>query len=104
MSSQIIPLKARADSQIGAELRPGGPLAFELQRRDTQLGAGFCRDLQQAFYTDVGHPRPKPFSRQTTSPPCGVAEKARIGRDLSFRAKGKPSLTGGPPIGERTVS
>src|SRR6516164_3338469 len=22
---------------------------------DTQLGTGFCRDLQQAFYTDVGH-------------------------------------------------
>ena len=22
---------------------------------DTQLGAGFCRDLQQAFCTDVGH-------------------------------------------------
>jgi hypothetical protein len=22
---------------------------------DTQLGAGFCRDLQQAFFTDVGH-------------------------------------------------
>jgi hypothetical protein len=22
---------------------------------DKQLGAGFCRDLQQAFYTDVGH-------------------------------------------------
>jgi DNA-binding NtrC family response regulator len=55
MSSQIIPLKARADSQDRAELRPWRPLAFELQRRDTQLGAGFCRDLQQAFCTDVGH-------------------------------------------------
>jgi hypothetical protein len=22
---------------------------------DTQLGAGFCRDLQQAFCTEVGH-------------------------------------------------
>jgi hypothetical protein len=22
---------------------------------DAQLGAGFCRDLQQAFCTDVGH-------------------------------------------------
>jgi hypothetical protein len=29
-------------------LRPWRPLAFELQRRDTQLGAGFCRGLQQA--------------------------------------------------------
>jgi hypothetical protein len=33
--------------RIRAEFRPGRPLAFELQR-DTQLGAGFCRD-------DVGH-------------------------------------------------
>src|SRR3989454_9634229 len=43
---------------------------------DTQLGAGFCRDLQQAFCTDVGHH-------------SGVAEKARIGRDL-FRSEDDP--------------
>ena len=36
---------------------------------DTQLGAGFCRDLQLS----VLHGR---------WPSCGVAEKARIGRDL----------------------
>jgi hypothetical protein len=40
---------------------------------DTQLGAGFCRDLQEAFCTGVG----------------GVAEKARIGRDL-FRSEDDP--------------
>ena len=39
--------------RIRTEFRPGRLLAFELQRR--QLGAGFCRDLQQAFCTDVGH-------------------------------------------------
>ena len=33
MSSQIIPLKARADSLIRTESRPRRPLAFELQRR-----------------------------------------------------------------------
>src|SRR2546430_16725342 len=34
--------------RVRAEFRPGRPLAFELQRRgDTQLGAGFCGDLQQ---------------------------------------------------------
>jgi hypothetical protein len=44
MSSQIIPLKARADSP-----------AFELQRRGTPLGAGSSPDLQQALYTDVSH-------------------------------------------------
>src|SRR5262249_9621673 len=43
---------------------------------DTQLGARFCRDLQQAFCTDVGHHG-------------GVAEKARIGRDR-FRSEDDP--------------
>src|SRR5262249_32876878 len=43
---------------------------------DTQLGAGFCRDLQQPFCTGVGHHG-------------GVAEKARIGRDL-FRSEDDP--------------
>jgi len=28
---------------------------------DTQLGAGFCRDLQQAFCTDVGHHAASPL-------------------------------------------
>ncbi len=46
---------------------------------DTQFGAakaGFCGDLQQALCTDVGHH-------------SGVAEKARIGRDL-FRSEDDP--------------
>src|SRR5499427_9694519 len=38
---------------------------------DTQLGAGFCRDLHGRW------------------PSCGVAEKARIGRDL-FRSEDDP--------------
>jgi hypothetical protein len=29
--------------------------SMECPARDTQLGAGFCRGLQQAFCTDVGH-------------------------------------------------
>jgi hypothetical protein len=69
MSSQIITLKARADSQ-----GPSRIPALEISRLscsagDTQLGAGFCRDLQLG----VLHGR---------WPSCGVAEKARIGRDL----------------------
>src|SRR6516164_8954251 len=42
---------------------------------DKQLGAGFCRDLQCVLHRRW--------------PSCGVAEKARIGRDL-FRSEDDP--------------
>src|SRR6266566_5164427 len=72
MSSQIIPLKAHADSQDPSRI----PAREDHSRLscsavDTQLGAGFCRDLQQAFCTDVGH------------------HDAGIGRDL-FRSEDDP--------------
>jgi len=38
MSSQIIPLKGRADSRDPAEFWPQRLFAFELRRGDTQLG------------------------------------------------------------------
>src|SRR6516164_10182217 len=76
MSSQIIPLKARADSQDRAEFRPWRPLAFELQRR------GYAaRDwVLPGSSASVLHGR---------WPSCSVAEKARIGRDL-FRSEDDP--------------
>src|SRR5215472_10235518 len=48
---------------------PGDQSRLSCSAEDTQLGAGFCRDLQLS----VLHGR---------WPSCGVAEKARIGRDL----------------------
>jgi hypothetical protein len=41
--------------RIRAEFRPWRPLAFELQRRGYAARGRLCRDLQQAFCTDVGH-------------------------------------------------
>src|SRR5215467_9317663 len=77
MSWQIIPLKARADSQDSEPNSGHGDHSrLSCSAGDTQLGAGFCRDLQQAFL----HGR---------WPSCGVAEKARIGRDL-FRSEDDP--------------
>jgi len=42
---------------LGSEPNSGHGDHSRLSRSagDTQLGAGFCRDLQQAFCTDVGH-------------------------------------------------
>src|SRR5215471_10176703 len=76
MSSQIIPLKAGEDSRVRAEFRPWRPLAFELQRR------GYAaRDwVLPGSSASVLHGR---------WPSCGVAEKARIGRDL-FRSEDDP--------------
>src|SRR5215831_15549656 len=73
MSTQIIPLKDRADSRIRAEFRPWRPLAFELRRwgyaaRDWVLAGSSASVLRRRW------------------PSCGVAEKARIGRDL-FRSE-----------------
>jgi|SRR6516162_6483872 len=34
---------------------PGDHSRLSCSAGDTQLGAGFCRDLLQAFCTDVGH-------------------------------------------------
>src|SRR5262245_7378031 len=76
MSSQIIPLKAGEDSRVRAEFRPGRPLAFELQRRG-YAARGWVLPGSSA---SVLHGR---------WPSCGVAEKARIGRDL-FRSEDDP--------------
>jgi hypothetical protein len=73
MLARATPAELARIARIRAEFRLGRPLAFE--HGDTQLGAGFCRDLQQAFCTDVGH--------------HAAAEKARIGRDL-FRLEDDP--------------
>src|SRR6516164_6409343 len=54
MSSQIIPLKARADSQDRAEFRPWRPLAFELQRRGYAARDWVLPGSSAAFCTDVG--------------------------------------------------
>jgi len=56
MSSQIIPLKGRTDLRgIQPNSGHGDHSRLSCSAGDKQLGAGFCRDLQQAFYTDVGH-------------------------------------------------
>src|SRR5262245_27234754 len=55
MSSQIIPLKARADSQGPSRITATDTMRLSCNAGDTQLGAGFCRDLQQALCKDVGH-------------------------------------------------
>jgi hypothetical protein len=69
--------------RIRTEFRPGRPLAFELQRRDTQLGAGFCRDLQQAFCTDVGHHEASPLFMSCPA--------SRSGRSRTGPARGPSS-------------
>jgi hypothetical protein len=52
---------------------------------DTQLGAGFCRDLQQALCTDGW-------------PSFGVAEKARIGRDRLRSEDDRPAAKPATPL------
>src|SRR5205807_2159073 len=39
--ARATPAELARIARIGTKFRPGRPLAFELQRRDTQLGAGF---------------------------------------------------------------
>src|SRR5262249_14682754 len=57
---------------------------------DTQLGAGFCRDLQQAFCTDVGHhaasPRRHEF-RSEDDPPAAKPATPLLSLRWTFRAK-----------------
>src|SRR5438132_3404574 len=62
--------------RIRAEFRPGRPLAFELQRR----GYAARGWILPGSSSSVLHRR---------WPSCGVAEKARIGRDL-FRSEDDP--------------
>src|SRR6266446_6011022 len=52
---------------------------------DTQLGAGFCRDLQQVLL-------------QGRWPSFGVAEKARIGRDLFRSEDDRPAAKPATPL------
>ena len=42
----------------------GDPSRLSCSAGDTQLGAGFCRDLQQAFCTGVGHHAASPRSHE----------------------------------------
>jgi hypothetical protein len=56
MSSQIIPLKSRVDfAAIEPNFGHGDHSRLSCSTGDTQLGAGFCRDLQQTLCTDAGH-------------------------------------------------
>jgi hypothetical protein len=76
MSSQIIPLKARADSPDPSQILAMETIAFELQRR----GYAARGWISAGIFSSVLHGR---------WPSCGVAEKARIGRDL-FRSEDDP--------------
>jgi hypothetical protein len=55
MSPQIIPLKGRKICGDPAEFWLWRLFASDCGVGDTQLGTGFCQDLQQTFCTDVGH-------------------------------------------------
>src|SRR5262244_2480046 len=92
--------------RIRAEFRPWRPLAFELQRRGYAARAGFCRDLQQAFCTDVGHHAASPRMhelaaisfdqkmirrRQSQQHHCSVCAGLSAQRE---RVRWTPSLTG----------
>jgi hypothetical protein len=55
MSSQIIPLKARADFPDPRRISATETIRVWAAAPGTQLGAGFCRDLQQVLCKDVGH-------------------------------------------------
>src|SRR2546428_6913187 len=85
MSSQITPLKARANFPIRAEFRPRRPFAFELQRRGYAargwvLPGSSASDLQRRW------------------PSFGVAEKARIGRDLFRSEDDRPAAKPATPL------
>src|SRR6516165_1036403 len=76
MLARAPPAKLARIPRIRAEFRPGRPLAFELQRRG-YAARGWVLPGTSA---SVLHGR---------WPSCGVAEKARIGRDL-FRSEDDP--------------
>jgi hypothetical protein len=52
MSSQIIPLKSRRFAAIQSNFGHGDHSRLSCGVGDTQPGAEFCGDLQQAFCTD----------------------------------------------------
>src|SRR5262249_6581737 len=62
---------------------------------DTQLGAGFCRDLQQAFCTGVGHHAASPrrhelaadLFRSEDDPPAAKPATPLLSLRWTFRAK-----------------
>jgi hypothetical protein len=56
MLARATPVELAPISRIRAEFRGHGDHSrLSCSAADTQLGAGFCRDLQQAFCTDVGY-------------------------------------------------
>jgi hypothetical protein len=84
-SSQIIPLKARADFPIRAEFRTWRPLAFELQRRGSAARNWVV-------------PGSSASSLHRRWPCFGVAEKARIGRDLFRSEDDQPAAKPATPL------
>src|SRR5215467_8108460 len=76
MLARATPAELARIPRIRAEFRPGRPLAFELQRRG-YAARGWVLPGSSA---SVLHGR---------WPSCGVAEKARLGRDL-FRSEDDP--------------
>jgi hypothetical protein len=56
MLARATPAELARISRVRAEFRGHGDHSrLSCSAGDTQLGTGFCRDLQQAFCTDVGH-------------------------------------------------
>src|SRR5205823_971173 len=56
MLARATPVELAPISRIRAEFRGHGDHSrLSCSAADTQLGAGFSRDLQQAFCTDVGY-------------------------------------------------
>src|SRR5215467_815257 len=84
MLARATPAELARIPRIRAEFRPGRPLAFELQRRG-YAARGWVLPGSSA---SVLHGR---------WPSCGVAEKARIGRDL-FRSEDDLPAAGNPAI------
>src|SRR5947207_9987117 len=76
MLAWAIPAELARIPRVRAEFRPGRPLAFELRRR----GYAARSWVLLGSSASVLHGR---------WPSCGVAEKARIGRDL-FRSEDVP--------------
>src|SRR5690348_15376171 len=67
-SSQIIPLKARADFPIRAEFRPWRPLAFELQGREYA-----ARGTSSAFScVEIRHAGREHRARESPSRACAA--------------------------------
>src|SRR6478736_10503264 len=77
MLARATPAELARIPRIRAELRPWRPLAFELQRRGYAARGRFCRDLQQAFCTDVGHHAASP-RKHPKFPALSIKFPARV--------------------------